>query len=108
MRLKNLSINSLTSAGFQDKSPDPVLVEEGYKGFNFVRYGDEIYAIPQREGAFQIERIEKNKYSQWFSGNSLEEVRALLDTSAPKNQVKIVKSQIPSVERVDRQHKERT
>ena len=58
MKLKDLSIKSLQRR-FPDKAPDPVLVEEGYKGFNLVRYGEKIYAIPQREGAFQIERVLK-------------------------------------------------
>ena len=62
------------------KPRDPVLVEQGYKGFNLVRYGEKIYAIPQNEGTFRIRRINRNKYSQWFSGNSLEEVRKLVET----------------------------
>ena len=60
---------------------DPVLVEEGYKGFNLVRYGEKIYAIPRSEGAFKIRKIRRNKYSQWFSGNSLEELRDRVDAS---------------------------
>jgi hypothetical protein len=63
---------------------DPVLVVEGYKGFNLVRYGEKIYAIPQGEGAFEIQRVEKNEYSQWFSGSSLDEIRGSLDTSLRK------------------------
>jgi len=62
------------------KPGDPVLLEQGYKGFNLVRYGEKIYAIPQNEGAFRIRRILRNKYSQWFSGNSFEEVRKLVET----------------------------
>ena len=38
----------------------PVLIEAGYRGFNLVRYGQKIYAIPQGEGAFEIERIRNN------------------------------------------------
>ena len=67
--------------------PNPILVEEGYKGFNFVRYGDKIYAIPQREGAFEIEQVMENKYRRWFSGNSLEELRNLVDASGKKNRM---------------------
>ena len=77
-------VNQLAVRAPQDKSPDPVLVEEGYKGFNFVRYGDKIYAIPQRDGAFQIERIMNKKYRQWFSGNSVEELRKLVDAYGKK------------------------
>ena len=77
-------VNQFAISPPRDKAPDPVLVEEGYKGFNFVQYGEKIYAIPQREGAFQIERIMNNKYRQWFSGNSLEELRKLVDAYGKK------------------------
>jgi len=64
-----------------DGAPGRVLVEEGYKGFNLIRYGEKIYAIPQGEGAFAIERIEKNDYTRWFSGGSLDDVKPLIDSS---------------------------
>ena len=74
-------LNQLAKSPPSGNPRDPVLVEQGYKGFNLVRYGEKIYAIPQNEGAFRIRRIIRNKYSQWFSGNSLEEVRKLVETS---------------------------
>ena len=73
-------LNQLAKSPPSGKPGDPVLVEQGFKGFNLVRYGEKIYAIPQNEGAFRIRRIIRNKYSQWFSGNSLEEVRKLVKT----------------------------
>ena len=77
-------VDQVATAPVSDKVPAPVLVEEGYKGFNLVRYGEKIYAIPQREGAFEIERVLKDKYSQSFSGNSLEELRNLVDAAGKK------------------------
>jgi len=62
-----------------DNASGPILVEEGYKGFNLLRYGEKIYAISQGEGAFEIDRIKKNDYSGWFSGDSLDEIKRHLD-----------------------------
>lgn len=53
---------------------DPLLLEENYYGFNLVLFGNRVYAIPQPEGAFEIERIEKHGYSRSFEGNSVQEV----------------------------------
>jgi hypothetical protein len=78
-------VDQVATAPVSDKAPAPVLVEEGYKGFNLVRYGEKIYAIPQREGAFQMERVLKNKYSRWFSGESLAEVKHNVDESVDKD-----------------------
>jgi hypothetical protein len=78
-------VDQVATAPVSDKSPAPVLVEEGYKGFNLVRYGEKIYAIPRREGAFQMERVLKNKYSRWFSGESLAEVKRNVDESVDKD-----------------------
>jgi hypothetical protein len=78
--VKAVSIEEVKKLVSQEPS-DPVLIEEGYKGFNFVRYGEKIYAIPRSEGAFKIRRIMKNRYSQWFSGDSLDEVRHDVDQS---------------------------
>jgi hypothetical protein len=85
--VKALSISEVKKLVNQlalSQRPDPVLVEEGYKGFNLVRYGEKIYAIPRSEGAFKIRKIRRNKYSQWFSGDSLEELRSRVDASGMK------------------------
>lgn len=59
----------------------PILLKEGYRDFNLIRYGEKIYAIPQAEGAFSIERIKKDEYSRWFSASSLNKVKRLVDQS---------------------------
>jgi len=68
----------------KESIPVPVLIEAGYRGFNLVRYGQKIYAIPQGEGAFEIERIRNNGYGRWFSGSSSGEVRRLIDQPLKK------------------------
>jgi hypothetical protein len=74
-------VSQLPQAQRSDNAPDPILVEERYKGFNLFGYGEKIYAIPQGEGAFEIDRIKKNDYSRWFSGGSLDDIKPLIDGS---------------------------
>jgi hypothetical protein len=59
--------------------PQPILVHSGYRSFNIIQYGEQIYAIPQGQGAFEIERINRNEYNPWFSGRSVDEVQRLID-----------------------------
>jgi hypothetical protein len=72
-----------------DKPPEPILVHSGYRSFNIIRYGEEIYAIPQGQGAFEIERINRNEYNPWFSGRSLDEVQRLIDQYLLKSDLNI-------------------
>jgi hypothetical protein len=76
--LKRLLDQSPNDGGPKGSS-GPILVEEGYRGFNLIRYDKTIYAIPQVEGAFEIERINRNEYNPWFSGRSVDEVQRLID-----------------------------
>ena len=57
------------------------LIEEGYRRYNIVGYGGRLYAIPQGEGTFEIQRIRKGDYSRWFSACSLESVKQQIDHS---------------------------
>jgi hypothetical protein len=59
----------------------PILVEEGYRGFNIIRYGDKYYGLDQNEGAFYIDKVEKKEYKRYFIGNSVNEVKQLIDKS---------------------------
>jgi hypothetical protein len=51
------------------------LAEEGVDGFNIVRVGHGYHALPQTEGAFDIEKFRRHGYSVQFSGLTLEAVR---------------------------------
>jgi hypothetical protein len=77
-------VNQVAIAPRSDGSPAPVLVEEGYRGFNLLRYGEKIYAIPQGEGEFEIERIGRKDYSRWFVGSSVEEAKRFIDEPVRK------------------------
>ena len=77
-------LDELPSDSGPQSSSGPILLEEGYRGFNLIRYAGKTYAIPQAEGAFEIERIKNDQYSRWFSGKSLDEVKSLVNQSAAK------------------------
>ena len=53
----------------------PTLLEQGVLGFNIVGYQDKVYAIPQAEGAFSLQRISNGDYTQVFGGKDLATVR---------------------------------
>ncbi|MBP0021231.1 MAG: hypothetical protein J7647_27215 [Cyanobacteria bacterium SBLK] len=55
------------------------LVIEGYKKFNIIEMNGRFYAILQAEGTFSLDRIEKQDYSLFFIGDSIEEVQAAID-----------------------------
>ncbi|MBP0018498.1 MAG: hypothetical protein J7647_13235 [Cyanobacteria bacterium SBLK] len=55
------------------------LVKEGYKGFNIIKVDRRFYAIPQEEGSFTLERIEKKDYSLFFLENSIEKIITTID-----------------------------
>jgi hypothetical protein len=57
----------------------PQLLEENYRGFNLVVFRNRVYAIPQSEGAFDLERVEKGGYSRSFQGSSVQEVKKAID-----------------------------
>jgi hypothetical protein len=57
------------------KMAPPQLVEENFHGFNLVSYHGRIYAIPQPEGAFELERVRKKDYSQSFEGATVAQVQ---------------------------------
>ena len=62
----------------------PILLAEGYRGFNLIEYAGRFYAIPQGEGAFSIDRISRSEYSRWFFGCLLNEVKRQIDQSVQK------------------------
>lgn len=51
------------------------LAAEDVDGFNIVRVGLGYHALPQSEGAFDIEKFRRHGYSAQFSGLTLESVR---------------------------------
>jgi hypothetical protein len=61
----------------------PILVEEGYRGFNIVSFGEEYYAICLGDGAFDIEAAKAGKYRELFQSDSVDDLKRQIDKVAP-------------------------
>ncbi len=62
-------------------APHAVLLKQSYFGFNIVGYRDRVYAIPQSEGAFDLNRLRSDGYSQSFEGEDVENVVTAIQSS---------------------------
>lgn len=58
--------------------PVPVLVEEGYLGFNILLVGNKYYGIGQEEGKFDVRKVNKKGYKRLVEGRNIEEVKSLI------------------------------
>jgi len=67
----------------------PILVEEGYHGYNLVSFGGRIYAILQSEGPFDLEqRLKEGGYSCSFQRDNIEQVKQAIDETLHHNSAK--------------------
>ncbi|MGA2916321.1 MAG: ABC transporter ATP-binding protein [Sedimentisphaerales bacterium] len=76
----------------------PVLVEEGYKGFNIVHYKTKYYAVLQSAGPIDFVHLEDDYLGSLIAENkivvaiSFEEAKQLVDQIAPQNDVSLNQS----------------
>ncbi len=63
----------------QDNPAQIKLIEEGYKEFNIISYKGQFFGLAQDEGAFDTNKIKSKEYQRCFAGNSIEEVKQLID-----------------------------
>ena len=74
----------LPEAGNQN-SPGPRLVKEGYRGFNFVLYGETYYGLAQSLGPVDITQLSESTRRMWERkglcrvGSSADELQASID-----------------------------
>jgi hypothetical protein len=74
----------LPGAGNQN-SPGPRLVKEGYRGFNFVLYGDKYYGLAQSLGPVDITQLSESTCRSWERkglcriGSSADELQEYID-----------------------------
>jgi hypothetical protein len=61
----------------------PTLLAENIQGFNVVGYRDIVYAIPQPEGSFDLNRVQRKGYTRTFQGADLESVVASIMREVP-------------------------
>jgi len=82
-RLRDLLDRTDSAAASQaHKDLQPILLEEGYKGFNLVKY-DQVYGLWQCEDAFDIEHAARGDYSVLLRGESVASVKAQIDALKP-------------------------
>lgn len=95
----------------------PKLVEEGYQGFNVVRFKDKYFALPQELGQIDLENMNLSELaldSKCFVGSSEKEVKAYVDwminarelmeeSQAKSREIQSLQHQI-----ADREQKEKT
>ena len=62
----------------------PTLLAQNVNGFNLIGYHDIVYAIPQPEGAFDINRVQNNGYSRTFQGPDIDTVTAAIKKAAAR------------------------
>ena len=57
----------------------PVLVQEGYRGFNLIRWSGRYYAIPQGEGEFTPEAVVGKRFTRAFDADTLSMLKVQVD-----------------------------
>ncbi|MDH5763827.1 MAG: CDP-glycerol glycerophosphotransferase family protein [Nitrospinota bacterium] len=67
------------TAGIPATHPEPTLIEEGYKNFNIIAFDGMYYGLAQGEGAFEIQKVNQKEYHECFEGDSIVQVKALID-----------------------------
>lgn len=62
---------------------EPVLIEEGFeRRFNIIQYDDTFYALPQGQGAFDINKVKQKAYREIFAGATIDDVKAQVTKAA--------------------------
>ncbi|WP_204106163.1 MULTISPECIES: hypothetical protein, partial [Spirulina sp. CCY15215] len=69
----------MANLSFPQSLDDVKLMTQGYQGFRIFKTLNRVYAIPQGEGEFSMERIERNNYSNFVLYSSVEEAQIKID-----------------------------
>ncbi len=72
---KNIDLKEIKPVLQEEKEP-PVMAEEGYKGYNIVKYAGRYYGISQAEGPIDITQIKDKARYPWFTDDSIEGVES--------------------------------
>ncbi len=67
------------------EAEQPRLVQENYKDYNIVKFNGSYYGLAQCEGAFDIEKFKRDRYSRCFLGRTLDEVQGIIDQCAAEH-----------------------
>ncbi len=93
--ITNYYIDLLFTGKISNYQLSPVLVEEGYRGFNIVHYKTKYYAVLQSLGPMDFTRLEDNylkaltEEKKCAVGISFEEVKQLVNQIVPQDNVSV-------------------
>jgi GT2 family glycosyltransferase len=71
--------NPQLSQPLQFPTQPPVLIQEGYRGFNLIRWSGRYYAIPQGEGEFTPEAVVGKRFTRAFDADTLSMLKVEVD-----------------------------
>ncbi|NEO83076.1 MAG: discoidin domain-containing protein [Spirulina sp. SIO3F2] len=57
------------------KVTEPILIEEGYRGFNIIQFKDRFYAILQADGEFKINKFKSDAYLQAIEASTADLIK---------------------------------
>lgn len=83
----------LSTPPIKTPSGGPILLEENVDALNIVLFDDEYYAIPQAEGAFDVDRFTTGEYSRSYRANGLDELKAHIRDDASIKLWRILKNE---------------
>ena len=72
---------AVAAPSIEDSVGDPILVAENDDGMNIIFFAGDYYAIPQGEGPFDCETVEKGGYSRSYRAKSLNEIKTLVSAN---------------------------
>lgn len=63
----------------------PVIYEEGYRGYNIIKFNDMYYGIKQTDGPFLIEKINNCSYDKSFADKNPSTIKCYINASGNDN-----------------------
>lgn len=75
----------------------PKMVKEGYYGFNIFFLNGRFFAIPQGEGAFDLEKIRQKGYSRFFISDSYPDIINRIEPGAKIQDIVVVNPPLPAL-----------
>ncbi len=72
-------IASAAAGKAAESAPAPRVEVEGYRDYNIIAFDGKFYGLLRTEGEFDYDLVKQNKYRQCFVGDTVQEVRLLIN-----------------------------
>lgn len=70
--------------GLDDKQGRVPRLMESYKSYNIVKLGNDFYAVPQKLGPLDLQKIDMSLYKTIIQGNSIHHMKTVIDSGRNK------------------------